>query len=120
MRLKVWKTKPIFSRRRTEVCEGAEAGGVHAVDEDAAAGGLVDAADQVEQGRFAAAAGAGDGEEFAAIDGEAEAVEGGNGAVVEGKTAGDLLDADEWRPLRSSDAFLSQSYSGAYLLLRGR
>ena len=75
---------------------GAESRGVDALDEDAAAGGLVDAADQVQQGGFAAAAGAGDGEEFAGIDAEADVVEGGDRAVIQGKFAGDLLNADEW------------------------
>ena len=75
---------------------GAEPGGVDSLDEDAAAGGLVDATDQVQQGGLAAAAGAGDGEEFAGIDAKVDVVEGGYGAVVEGKFAGDLFNADEW------------------------
>ena len=72
-----------------------EAGGVDAFNQDAAGGGLVDAADEVEEGGFAAAAGAGDGEKIAAMDGEREAVEGGDGAVVEREAAGDLLDIND-------------------------
>lgn len=63
---------------------GGKARGVGAGDEDAAAGGLVDAADEVQQGGFAAAAGAGDGQEFAGVYLETDVVEGGDGAVVEG------------------------------------
>jgi hypothetical protein len=73
----------------------AEAGGVCALDEDAAGGGLVNAADEVEEGGFSAATGARDGEKFATVNCEAEAVEGGDEAMVEGEAAGDLLDTDE-------------------------
>ena len=68
---------------------------IHAVDENASAGGLVDAADEVEQGGFAAAAGAGDGQEFAGFDLEADIIEGGDGVVVEGKSARNPVNVNE-------------------------
>ena len=77
-----------FRGGAAEVCGGREAGGVDAFDEDAAGGGLVDAADQVEQGGFAAAAGAGDGEEFAGAMVRLSAIEGGDCAVVEREYGG--------------------------------
>ncbi len=89
-----------------------ETRGVHSVDENAAAGGLVDAPDEVQQGRFAATAGAGDGEEFASIDAEVDLVEGGYGAVVEGKSPRDLFNADEWVVGAIGRFFLSGALSG--------
>ena len=73
----------------------AELRSVSTVDEDVTAGGLIDAANEIEQGRFPAAAGTGDGEEFASIDAEAHIVEGGDGVVVERKSPGNLFNADK-------------------------
>ena len=69
---------------------------VDAVDHDAAAVGLVDAADEVEQRRLAAAGGAGQREEIAAGDVERHA-----GAVrgpgrARGVGSGDVGEPDEW------------------------
>jgi hypothetical protein len=88
---------------------GSEAGRVYALNEDPAAGGFVDAADQVQEGRFAAATGTGDGEKFTGFDGEAQFVEGRHGAMVEGKAAGDLLDADECVRCAHRALFLSRA-----------
>src|ERR1700739_2085020 len=75
---------------------GVEPRGVGTGDEDAAAGGPVDAANQVQQSGFAAAAGAGDGKKFAGIDAETDVIEGRYRAVVERNLPRDLLNAYEW------------------------
>ena len=68
--------------------EAVELGGGHgvdffAVDGELAGGGRVEAAEQVDERRFAGAGGAGDGDPFARADGEAGVVEGADGAGCE-------------------------------------
>jgi hypothetical protein len=58
----------------------AELGGIGAVDADGAGGGLVETAEEVQESGFAGAGGAHDGDPFALIGGEGDAVEGGYGA----------------------------------------
>ncbi len=75
-RLKLWKTKPIFS-----VAHRGQGVVVHPVDRFAvqvvlAGGRRVEAAEHVHQGRLAAAGGAHDGDVVAAADLEVEAGEG--------------------------------------------
>jgi len=63
--LNVWKMKPIFSC--PQVGEGvvAERRHVLVVDQDPARGGVVEAPDQVQEGRLPRARGAGDRDELA-------------------------------------------------------
>jgi len=70
-------------------------GCIDPLDKDAAGGRLIDASDEIEERGLSASAGAGDGEEFTAIDGNRERIEGGDCVVVERKAAGDPLDDDE-------------------------
>jgi hypothetical protein len=67
-----------------------------AINEDGAGSWLVDAADEVQQGGFAAAAGAGDGEEFAGIDFERNAVESDDTSMVHGVAAANVAELNEW------------------------
>lgn len=85
--------------------------GVNAFDENPAAGGFVDTANQVEKGRLAAATRAGYGEKLAGTDGEAQAAEGDDVAVVEGEPPGDLFDADECVRCVHRALFLSMAVS---------
>ena len=72
MRLKVWKMKPRVSRRsEARRCSGTGRD-VDAVDDDPAAVGLVDAADEIEQRRLAAAGRPGERDEIAAVDGQVD------------------------------------------------
>ena len=59
-----------------------------AVDADAAAGGLVDAADQVQQGRFAASAGPGNRQKLARGHAQAGMIQRRHVAVVQRETCG--------------------------------
>jgi len=70
---------------------GAEQARFDLVDAYGAAGGLVDAADQVEQRRFAAAAGPGGGHEFARIQAERDAIERADELVVHRKPPAHIL-----------------------------
>jgi hypothetical protein len=56
---------------------GGEGVDVGAVEEDAAGGGLVEAVEEAEEGAFAGAGGAHDGEDFVGGDGEGEGVDDG-------------------------------------------
>jgi hypothetical protein len=65
-----------------------------AVDEDIAAGGVVYAGDHVEQGGFAVAGFADNGDEFAGVDVERDFVEDGDFAVADGVGFDDVLHLD--------------------------
>src|ERR1043165_1171689 len=72
-----------------------DGGDVDTVDDDAAAARLVDAADGVEQRGLAAGGGAGEREDVAAIDVEADAVERAHVDVAEAVGLADVGEADE-------------------------
>ena len=78
------------------VREFAFAGGVEreAVHADLAGGGCVEAAEDVEEGAFAAAAGAGDGGEVAGCEIEGDAVEGADFSGAGGIDSRDLAEFD--------------------------
>src|SRR6476661_5756338 len=73
----------------------AEGAGIDALDKNAAGGGLVDAADQIEERRFAAPAGACDREKLPGVDLKTDVIEGGDCVVVEREFAGDVFNADK-------------------------
>ena len=83
-----------------------------AFNQDAAGGRFVNAADEVEEGGFAASAGTGNGQKFPGANTQAGVVESGNVAVVERKPSADSLRVDEFAgfihgvllPFRSSTA----------------
>jgi hypothetical protein len=93
-------------------------GGVYAIDEDAAGGGLVDAADEVEEGGLAASTGTGDGEELAGGDVEVHVVEGADKAVVHGESAGDCFGGYELRRLVGCIHGVGRSLSGVFASIR--
>jgi hypothetical protein len=64
-------------------------GDVGAVEGELAAGRLVDAAHQIEDGGLAGAVGTDDGEDLALVDGEAHAVDGLDAAEVDGEPVRD-------------------------------
>ena len=66
-------------------------------EDDAPARGPVDAGQQVEQRRFAAARWSVDGEERLRRDGEGEIVQDGDGLRARGDDARDMLNFDQWR-----------------------
>ena len=66
-------------------------------EDDAPARGPVDASEQVEQCRFAAAGWAVDGEERLRRNGEGEIVQNGDGLCARGDDARDMLNFDQWR-----------------------
>ena len=71
-----WKTKPILRLRMRESCGLVERADVDPVEEELAAGGYVEAADDVHQRRLARAGGAHDRDEVAPLDDERDAAEG--------------------------------------------
>ena len=62
---------------------GLFAGGGHPIDEDGAAGGLVDVGQQVEDGGLTGAVGADEAGDLVAADHQVEAVHGGQAAEVD-------------------------------------
>ncbi len=92
MRWNCWKTKPILSARKRSSSPGGHAGDVDVVDFEFTAGGAVEAAEEVDEGGFAGAGGAGDGDPLAGDDGEGGGVEGADGAGVSGVLAGDACE----------------------------
>lgn len=81
--------------------EGEEVG---VVDEGGAGGGDVEAGEDVEEGGFAGAGGADDGEDFAATDGEVESAEGDDFKV------GDFVDFEE---VSADDVVVGRQFVGA-------
>src|SRR5690606_38306906 len=63
-------------------------GDVLAVEEEPARGRIVDAADQVEDGGLAGAVGADDGEDLAALHGEADVIDGADAAETDAQPLG--------------------------------
>ena len=80
-----------------EVIEGggAHGAGVGAVDAELAAGGLVEAAEEIDEGAFAGAGGAGDGDPLAGDDREGGVGQGADGAGAAGVVAGDVVEGDD-------------------------
>ena len=74
---------------------GGHGGDVDAVDLELAGGGAVEAAEEVDEGGFAGAGGAGDGDPLAGDDGEGGVVEGADDAAVAGVLAGDVFERDD-------------------------
>ena len=74
---------------------GAHGGDIDAVDPELSGGGAVEAAEEVDEGGFAGAGGAGDGDPLAGDDGEAGVVEGADGSGVACVFAGDGGERDD-------------------------
>ena len=74
---------------------GRLAADIVAGDRHASAGGGVDAADDVQHRRLAAARGAGDGEEGTGVDGERHVVQGAHHVVAEAVFLDDVLKGDD-------------------------
>ncbi len=64
--------------------------------DDLPGGGLVEAADQLQQGRLARAGGADQGGEFAVLDGQADAAQGVRFELSDGIYTGDVLDPHDF------------------------
>lgn len=74
---------------------GAHGGDVDTVDPEFTGGGAIEAAEEVDEGAFTGAGGAGDGDPLAGYDGEAGAIEGAHGAGVTGVLPGDRGEGDD-------------------------
>ena len=82
MRLKPWKMKPICLLRMWASCRSVQLGDVHAVQVVVPIGGDVQAAQDIHEGGLAGAGLADDGHEFSPVDGEGDAVQCANLALL--------------------------------------
>jgi hypothetical protein len=71
----VYKRQPEFTTAQAGEAVFRQADDLFAVEEDAAGGGVIEAGEEAEEGAFAAAGGAHDGDELAGRDVEIEAAE---------------------------------------------
>jgi hypothetical protein len=74
--------------------EGRERGDIPAEGEDGAGGGAVESGDEIEEGGFAGAGGAEEGEEFILRDAEGDFVDGADGGCAHGVVTGDAVELD--------------------------
>ena len=81
-RLKNWKTKPMCSRRRRVSCESSSSRDLGAGDHHRPRGGLVEAGEDVHEGRLAGAGRAHHGHELAGADLEIDAAERVDGGLA--------------------------------------
>ena len=75
--------------------DGVDGGEVAAADVDGTGGGAVESGQEIEQGGFAGAGTAEQGDEFALADFEGDVVDGGDGGVAEVIVARDVLGLDQ-------------------------
>ncbi len=130
-RLKRWKTKPMRARRiLVRSASESVAKSVPSMVTRAGGGGG-EAAEDVEEGGFAGAGGADDGDELAGFDGEADVAEGGDfkfaGAVGLAEVLGEDDGRRRWLRSSSDEAIKEQGRDlvdnveeiGSYVRIRG-
>ena len=94
-RLKRWKTKPILARR-IRVRSASESLAKSMPSIRPSRGGVGEAAENVEEGRFSGAGGADDGDELARSDGEVDVAEGGDLEFAGAVGFAEVLGEDDW------------------------
>ena len=95
-RLKLWKTKPSVWLRTSASSSRSRPRHLAAVEEVAARGRAIEAAEDVHQRRLARARGAHDGDELAPLDDERHVVERVHLDVAEPVDLADVVEQDEW------------------------
>ncbi len=97
---------------------GIECGDILAIDQQAAAGGLLQSIDQADQGGFARTGMADDAEHFAGLDGQVQRLQRGNRAAADGIGFVQALELDHFAVNRGIDGRGRAAYQRGVALAR--